>query len=189
MEVWSILLKKATRSPFLGNVDTRWQVLREHDGLICISQNTAKWISSLIALFFILVCIVFFYLQVPNTIESRPWKIMGWIVVVCVCGYFIIDLAKIRKIAWRKGNSYLEFKWGIYPFLKTIRLNAKGLTAKVKHFSYKNIKGSSKQIGLFLISPNPDMCDICLARAKKTDFLLPSLDAISKFLEEIPQRR
>lgn len=189
MEEWSILLKKAGRSSFLGNVDTFWQMLRERDGLISVSQNTAKLISSIIALFIICVCYVVFYLQVHNAIESRLWKIVGWFVAVCICGYFIIDLATIRKISWRNGGSYLEFKWGIYPFLKTIRLDPTGFTAELKHPTCKNVGSSSKQLGLFLISPKPDMCDICLARGKKIDFLLPTLNEITKFLKEIESRK
>ncbi len=189
VEEWPILLNKSGRRSFLGNVDTFWQILRERDGLISVSQNTAKLISSLIALFFIFVCYVVFYLQVHNAIESRLLKIVGWFVAVCICSYFIIDLATIRKISWRKGGSYLEFKWGIYPFLKTIRLDPKGLTAELKDLPCKNIESSSKKLGLFLISPKPDMCDIYLARGKKIDFLLPTLDAISKFLEEIESQK
>ena len=185
MEEWSILLKKAGRSSFLGKVDTRWKILRENNGLISISQNTAKWISSGIGLSFIVVCIVVFYLQVPNVIKTRPWKVLGWLIVVCACSYIIIDLALIRKISWRKGYSNLEFKWGIYPFLKTIQLDSKGLTVKFRGFARENMESNSKQVELFLISPKSEMKDICLAKGKKIDFLLPAFDSISGYLEEI----
>lgn len=182
MGEWFALLKKAGRRSFLGYVDTRWRILRERNGVIVVSQRTAKCISSLIGLLLIAVGFLVYRFQVSQSIESGLAKFGPIFIIVCSCLYFAIDLTRTRQISWKKGGSDLQFTWGFYPFLRTAKLKSNGLKVELRNLSHGNKGRKSNPVGLFLISPLSDCADIFLAKGRKQRFVLPVFEAMAQFL-------
>ncbi|NIP25129.1 MAG: hypothetical protein GWN67_17565 [Phycisphaerae bacterium] len=177
---WNCLISKATKTSYLGHIGTTWRVINTARGNIRISLFNEKFLQYLICSISVLIALLLVLLLL-TLFTKRPLsgKDSWYFVVPAIWLFFGLRFGYTRKLLWKRNNDKIDFIFGFYPFLKSVSLNKKYLSARLQ---WSNKTKCTKPIIYLYNSKYSDSC-LRLVTATRRQRIVPVFDALSEILD------
>lgn len=172
-DYWFDLTKKTTSRSFLGNITTRWSVLRYGEDYVKISLYRAKFLSSLVC------SILLFIFLLLIMACSKKWHSEYFIVFFLPVIWLFVGSfwGCKRSFLWAKGDDEIKLVRGIFPKYETFFLDINKLSARLEWSNQ-----SKTSITLYLYNSEHADSRVKLIDSVRRPWIMPIFDQLKQVI-------